>query len=109
MAITLTGELDQAALYDAVVDVLKRHEVLRTVYPEVDGAGYQRILPVAAVPVNLAPVQIEASDIVAAVTDFVTSGFDVTAEVPLRAKLFQLAEDSFVLAIVIHHISTDGF
>ncbi|MCZ9633999.1 non-ribosomal peptide synthase/polyketide synthase, partial [Rhodococcus sp. BH5] len=109
MAITLTGELDQAALYDAVVDVLKRHEVLRTVYPEVDGIGYQRILPVAAVPVNLAPVQLEASDIVAAVTDFVTSGFDVTAEVPLRAKLFQLAEDSFVLALVIHHISTDGF
>ncbi|MER2161285.1 non-ribosomal peptide synthase/polyketide synthase, partial [Rhodococcus sp. (in: high G+C Gram-positive bacteria)] len=109
MAITLTGELDQAALNDAVMDLLKRHEVLRTVYPEVDGIGYQRILPAAAVPVNLAPVQLEASDIVAAVTEFVSSGFDVTAEVPLRAKLFQLAEDSFVLAIVIHHISTDGF
>ncbi|MDV8070277.1 non-ribosomal peptide synthase/polyketide synthase, partial [Rhodococcus sp. IEGM 1366] len=109
MAITLTGEFDEAALYDAVMDVVKRHEVLRTVYPEVDGIGYQRILPAAAVPVNLAPVQLEASDIVAAVTEFVSSGFDVTAEVPLRAKLFQLAEDSFVLAIVIHHISTDGF
>uniref|UniRef100_UPI001C4DDCD2 non-ribosomal peptide synthase/polyketide synthase n=1 Tax=Rhodococcus qingshengii TaxID=334542 RepID=UPI001C4DDCD2 len=109
MAITLTGELDEAALYDAVMDVVKRHEVLRTVYPEVDGIGYQRILPAAAVPVNLAPVPLEASDIVAAVTEFVSSGFDVTAEVPLRAKLFQLAEDSFVLAIVIHHISTDGF
>ncbi|MCJ0905033.1 amino acid adenylation domain-containing protein [Rhodococcus sp. ARC_M6] len=109
MAITLTGELDQTALYDAVMDVLKRHEILRTVYPEVDGTGYQRILPAAAVPVNLAPVQVDASDIVSAVTEFCSAGFDVTAEVPLRATLFQVGDNSFVLAIVIHHISTDGF
>ncbi|MDI9916925.1 non-ribosomal peptide synthetase [Rhodococcus sp. IEGM 1379] len=109
MAIQLTGELDQAALYDAVMDVLKRHEVLRTVYPEVDGTGYQRILPAAAVPVNLAPVQVDAYDCATAVTEFCSAGFDVTAEVPLRATLFQIDDNSFVLAIVIHHISTDGF
>ncbi|MDZ7910929.1 MAG: condensation domain-containing protein [Rhodococcus sp. (in: high G+C Gram-positive bacteria)] len=40
---------------------------------------------------------------------FFAQGFDVTVEVPLRAKLFQVADDDFVLSFVVHHISTDGF
>ena len=44
VAIRLSGSLDVAALQAAVSDVVARHEVLRTVYPEVDGVGFQEIL-----------------------------------------------------------------
>ena len=44
VAIRLSGLLDVAALQAAVSDVVARHEVLRTVYPEVDGVGYQQIV-----------------------------------------------------------------
>ncbi|MFE3703341.1 phosphopantetheine-binding protein, partial [Nocardia tengchongensis] len=46
LAVRLTGDLDTAALLAAVGDVLERHEVLRTIYPEnAEGRGVQVILP----------------------------------------------------------------
>ncbi|MBC7301205.1 MAG: amino acid adenylation domain-containing protein, partial [Nocardia sp.] len=47
IAVRLSGALDQSALRAAVGDLIARHEVLRTVYPEVDGTGTQRVLPIA--------------------------------------------------------------
>lgn len=35
-------------------------------------------------------------------------GFDLTAEIPLRAVIFELAADDVALAIVLHHIAADG-
>lgn len=42
-AIRLTGDLDVDALRGAVGDLVARQEILRTVYPEIDGAGVQVI------------------------------------------------------------------
>ncbi|MBF6303247.1 hypothetical protein IU459_38070, partial [Nocardia amamiensis] len=45
LAVRLTGTLDTDALRQAVADVVDRHEVLRTVYPETaDGQGVQVVL-----------------------------------------------------------------
>ena len=109
VALRLSGALDVDALQGALEDLIERHEILRTVYPEVDGVGYQRLVDLAAVVPNLTPIQVDESAIVERVTDFVTPGFDVTTEVPIRAALFQLVADEFVLVFVVHHISGDGF
>ncbi|PSJ19359.1 hypothetical protein CVH10_23270, partial [Halomonas sp. ND22Bw] len=58
-------------LEQAVADVIGRHEVLRTVYPEVDGVGYQKIVAPADVDVNLAATSVSDSEIVSEVTNFV--------------------------------------
>ena len=109
VALRLSGALDVDALQGALEDLIERHEILRTVYPEVDGVGYQRLVDIAAVVPNLTPIRVDESAIVERVTDFVTLGFDVTTEVPIRAGLFQLATNEFALVFVIHHISGDGF
>ncbi|MBF6271792.1 condensation domain-containing protein, partial [Nocardia farcinica] len=41
--------------------------------------------------------------------DLVLTAFDVTAEVPFRARLFEISPTEHVLALVGHHISADGF
>ncbi|MZE69026.1 condensation domain-containing protein, partial [Streptomyces sp. SID5789] len=46
IALRLEGALDVGALRVAFGDVLGRHEVLRTVFPVVDGEPYQRVLAV---------------------------------------------------------------
>ena len=88
VAIRLSGLLDVAALQAAVSDVVARHEVLRTVYPEVDGVGFQEILSVDRVVLDLSPVVVSESGVVAAVSEFLSAGFDVAVEVPVRARLF---------------------
>ncbi|MER2223207.1 MAG: condensation domain-containing protein, partial [Rhodococcus sp. (in: high G+C Gram-positive bacteria)] len=105
----ISGNLDVTALDAAVRDVVERHEVLRTVYPETDGIGYQLVLSVSEMWSGLTPIVITKAAIEAEIAVLVTVGFDVTTEVPLRVRLFQLSDGEYVLAFVVHHISTDGF
>ncbi|MDI9897101.1 non-ribosomal peptide synthase/polyketide synthase [Rhodococcus sp. IEGM 1381] len=109
VAIRLSGELDGDALRAAVADVLDRHESLRTVYPSQDGTGHQVVLPVSSALPDLTPTPSSASTMLGDVTSFVSAGFDVTASVPLRARLFEVSPQNYVLVVVVHHISADGW
>ncbi|MET8801061.1 condensation domain-containing protein, partial [Nocardia sp. NPDC004568] len=115
MAIRLSGDLDVDALRAAVADVVGRHEVLRTIYPETDSGPVQLVLPVGDAAPRLEVRSVAAADVVPAVSELVSTGFDVTAEVPLRVALFEVSDTAgdgatgeFVLAMVVHHISGDG-
>ena len=89
VAIRLSGLLDVAALQAAVSDVVARHEVLRTVYPEVDGVGYQQIVSVDRVELDLTPVPVSEVRRVCCGggRSSCLSGFDVTVQVPVRARV----------------------
>ncbi|WP_436838155.1 amino acid adenylation domain-containing protein, partial [Nocardia amamiensis] len=109
VAVRLTGELDVTALQLAVADVIARHETLRTVYPEQGGAAHQVIVPAEQAVPDLTPEAVAPEDIRHRIIEVVSAGFDVTTEVPLRAKLFRVAETEYVLVFVAHHISADGW
>ncbi|MFC9663384.1 non-ribosomal peptide synthase/polyketide synthase [Nocardia sp. NPDC127606] len=109
-ALRLSGALDTGALQAAMADVVARHESLRTVYPEVDGTPVQSIVA-AAVPTTgsaLTPVAISEATLPAAIRELAETTFDVTTEIPVRMRLFQLDDTEFVLAGVLHHIAADG-
>ncbi|WP_280443546.1 non-ribosomal peptide synthase/polyketide synthase, partial [Nocardia brasiliensis] len=108
-AVRLSGLLDRQALQIAVADVLARHESLRTYYPEVDGAAYQRTVPTAKVIPDLAPFEVTEAELPLRLSELVLTAFDVTSQVPFRARLFEISPTEHVLAIVVHHISADGF
>ncbi|QDC15492.1 amino acid adenylation domain-containing protein [Rhodococcus ruber] len=109
VAIRLAGHLDVDALQGAVADLVARHESLRTVYPEIDGDGYQVVLPAAEAVPDLTPVDVEIEDVPARVLELVGTGFDVTAAVPWRVALLRISAEEHVLVFVVHHISGDGF
>src|SRR5262249_53839019 len=44
LALRLEGEVEEAALEAALGDVVERQEALRTVYPDEEGVGYQKVL-----------------------------------------------------------------
>ncbi|MEV4130385.1 amino acid adenylation domain-containing protein [Nocardia sp. NPDC049707] len=112
MAVRLSGAIDVQALRAAIGDLVTRHEILRTVYPPIDDAPVQVILPPAqAIPPM--PVQtIDPAGLVAAVAALAKTVFDLTVEVPVRVSLFDLGEGAdgreYVLAMVVHHIAGDG-
>ena len=109
IAVRLSGAVDIAAVHAALADVVARHEILRTVYPEVDGTGYQLVLAASEVAFDLTPVPVGEAELLGAVVDVVGSPFDVTTAVPLRAKLFEVDGNDFVLVLAVHHIAADGF
>ncbi|WP_156148942.1 non-ribosomal peptide synthetase [Rhodococcus sp. MEB064] len=107
IGLRLRGPLDVDALRTAVQDVIARHETLRTVYPDVDGHGRQVVREIDEV--DLEPISVSDEDLPHRILAVATTGFDVTTEVPLRVRLFRLAEDHHVLLVVVHHIAADGF
>ncbi|MGW4354602.1 amino acid adenylation domain-containing protein, partial [Nocardia sp. NPDC004582] len=112
IALRLRGELDIDALRLAMIDVLARHESLRTRYPDHDGVLIQVVESVDHVDSDPALTTVPSRALIPAVTDFVTEGFDVSIRAPVRARLFRVAdaaEPEHVLAIVVHHIAADGF
>ncbi|NUS93133.1 MAG: amino acid adenylation domain-containing protein, partial [Nocardia sp.] len=108
IVIRLTGRLRIDALRAAVADVMTRHEVLRTVYPQSGGEPAQVVLPAAETAPPMAVIPVEQTELVAELSDFVSAVFDVTAEVPFRVRLYELGHDEWILAVVLHHISGDG-
>ncbi|WP_067646988.1 non-ribosomal peptide synthetase [Nocardia harenae] len=108
VALRLTGAVDVAAVRAAVADVLARHEALRTVYPAVDGAAHQVVLPVAGVLPDLDPRPADPATLPAKLADFANVGIDVTERPPVRAALYELGPREYVFALVLHHIAADG-
>ncbi|WP_327141962.1 non-ribosomal peptide synthetase [Nocardia sp. NBC_01327] len=110
LAVRLSGALDVEALRAAARDLVARHEVLRTIYPEVDGEGYQLVLPLGdprAVP-HLSLEEVDPAAIAARVGEVAGAGFDITATPPIRLRLLRIGADDHVLVAVIHHIAGDG-
>ncbi|KHJ71947.1 condensation domain-containing protein, partial [Rhodococcus sp. Chr-9] len=92
----------------AVADVVARHESLRTVYPETVDGPVQVILPAGRASVAMDVVTVDEASIAGAMAAFVGQPFDVTTEIPLRARVFEIGADDFVVVTVVHHISADG-
>ena len=116
IVVRLSGLLDRQALHIAVADVLARHESMRTRYPEAEFdshepalAAYQEIVPTSQVIPDLTPIEVDERELAAQLSALVLTGFDVTQEVPFRFRLFEVSPTEHVLALVVHHISGDGF
>ncbi|MET8982232.1 amino acid adenylation domain-containing protein [Streptomyces sp. NPDC004539] len=104
LAIRLSGPLDADALGGALADLVRRHEALRTVYPEDEQGPYQVVLPVGA-PFAMETVTGDpAPDLAASAA----RPFDLTRDVPLRTTLYTFGPQRHLLLLVVHHIAADG-
>ncbi|MEU7202995.1 non-ribosomal peptide synthase/polyketide synthase [Streptomyces sp. NPDC045470] len=108
-ALRLSGPLDTAALRAALDDVVARHEALRTVFPEIQGGPGQVVLGPDQAAVELRTHRTDEAGLTEALTEAAGHRFDLTAELPLRADLFEVGPDDHVLLLVLHHIAGDGW
>nr|UKU09925.1 Luz2 [Actinomadura luzonensis] len=107
IVLRLTGELDVPALRAALLDVVTRHESLRTVFREdAEGMPYQHVVPPGEVVLDMpvtAPAELEE-----AVVRAVGHEFDLAAEIPVRASVLRVSPREHVLVLLVHHIAGDG-
>ncbi|MCV7089636.1 amino acid adenylation domain-containing protein [Mycobacterium interjectum] len=111
VALRLRGPLDADAFCAALADVVGRHESLRTLFAAPDGIPQQLVL--AAERADFAWDVVDATAwspgrLQEAIEEAARHSFDLAAEIPLRAKLFRVADDEHVLVAVVHHIAADG-
>ncbi|HZH31548.1 MAG TPA: amino acid adenylation domain-containing protein, partial [Pyrinomonadaceae bacterium] len=114
LAVRLTGALDVAALTGTLDEIVRRHEVLRTTFAEVEGTPVQVVG--AAEPHNLELVDLgglaEAEREAEArrlASEEARKPFDLSTGPLLRAKLLRLAEEEHVVLLTMHHIVSDGW
>ncbi|MFD0904252.1 amino acid adenylation domain-containing protein, partial [Actinomadura sediminis] len=105
----LRGDLDLAAVRAATRDMLARHEALRTVFTEIGGEPYQRVLPVGEAAADPIVADCGPDGLAAAVLEAATRGFDLAAEPPVRVHVFRVAPRDHLLLLVLHHIAGDGW
>ena len=109
----LEGRLDRAALEQAFSALLQRHEILRTVFREdADGIVLQHILPHANNSIRYHDLRAAAHKD-AVLKDMIGASLHVRfdlAEGPLvHTSLYQLEDEQWVFAYLLHHIITDGW
>ncbi|GIH09758.1 hypothetical protein Rhe02_78250 [Rhizocola hellebori] len=96
------------ALRAALADVVQRHEILRTVYQEVDGEAVQRVLPQDATRLDFTHETVTEGGLDARVEATLARTFDLSCELPLSVRLFTVGPKDHLLVVILHHIASDG-
>ncbi|MGW3044490.1 amino acid adenylation domain-containing protein [Kitasatospora sp. NPDC001159] len=114
LAARLRGRIDADVLRRAVDAVVRRHEVLRTVFESTDGVPHQRVLPALEIPLDLVdltgrPEGLRERAATELLAELAAVPFDLTDPPLLRATLIRHAEDDHTFLLVMHHIISDGW
>lgn len=115
-ALRLSGKLDADRLSDALAALADRHESLRaTFHIGARGEVVQRFVPPSTfrLPVLRFDLSRETAAVATRKLEAVLSAlgaepFDLASAPLLRVALIRLAEDEHVMALVMHHIVSDG-
>ena len=113
-ALRLRGLLDVSALSQALDEIIRRHETLRTSFVAENGMPFQRITHFESRPLPLMELtrvpeterEARAGQLASAE---IKQPFDLTHGPLLRALLLRLSDDDHVLILTMHHIAADGW
>lgn len=111
-AMRLVGNLNIKALEQAVGEMVRRHEVLRTRFEIKHDKPIQVIAPDIAITLPVVDLQNVADpwkQVEQLAIKEAYKPFDLAKDPVLRVKMWQVATDEYVLLIAIHHIAADGW
>jgi len=112
--IKLEGELNVSCLQQAVTEIVKRHDGLRTTFANRDGQIMQVLHEIDAVEIplhNLTDVaQVAREQVISGLAhEEVNKPFDFEHGPLIRCQLLQFAADEHVIFLTMHHIISDGW
>lgn len=112
--VRVTGALSPALLEKSFQSLIDRHEILRTNFAEQDGRLVQIIAPTSPFSLSVASLpNLAEADRDEKLQELLFAEarqpFDLEGSSLLRASLFCLQPDDFVLLITTHHIVADGW
>lgn len=112
--VRIEGAFDEHAFARAVTQVVRRHEVLRTAFPMIDGRPCAQLHPPESVTVtcvDLSPLPPSERDAESRrlVQQQLCAPFDLARGPVMRGRVFRLAPDACIVTLVVHHIASDAW
>ncbi|HKG94775.1 MAG TPA: amino acid adenylation domain-containing protein [Gemmatimonadaceae bacterium] len=114
--IRMKGLLDRGALERTLAEVVRRHESLRTVFPNHDGNASQIVMPAGTVELPVTDLAFFGDSLAARearahelATEEAKRAFDLATGPLFRAVLVKLDDIDHVLVMTMHHIVSDGW
>lgn len=113
-AIRLTGPLNVDALQNALSEIVRRHESLRTTFPEIKGHAVQEISAARAqglpmLDLSECPEIDRKPRLMELVNEEAQRSFNLAVGPLFRTHLLRLSDQEHVLQITLHHIVSDGW
>src|SRR5205807_9404668 len=113
-AVSITGPLDKTALLQALKEVVRRHEILRTCIECERGEPKQIVVPLLDVRIEesgLEGIPIEGRDAEAAQVAEREAHRQLNLNCPplFRVRLIHLNAHQHILIFVLHHVIADGW
>ncbi len=114
LAVRLRGPLNREATAESLNEIVRRHEVLRTTFDEVDGELVQviaedRPMDLPVVDFSLEPSSERQTLAAEAARADAHRPFDLRTGPLMRMRLLKLGPQDHVLVITLHHIVCDGW
>ena len=114
-AVRLTGALDIAALEKSLLEIVRRHEVLRTTFALKDDGTPVQIIDKEAkfhlekINLSVFSAEVQEEEVKKLAVAEMEEPFNLNAGPLVRAKLIKLDRDKHVFIITMHHIVSDGW
>ena len=116
VGVRLKGELNREGLVKSLQEIVRRHQVLRTVFPMEGGEARQHVLEdwqlgVEEVEIGSEGISREEAEarLQKMARDEAGQGFDLEQGPLVRARLVRMGEQDHVLLVTMHHIVSDGW
>ena len=112
-AFRLKGQLDVMSLERSINEIVRRHEILRTTFSEVDGRPVQVVAPELQVTLAIEdlshfPASGREQEARRLASDDANRHFDLEHGPLVRVRLLRLGSDEHVFFINMHHIVSEG-
>jgi hypothetical protein len=112
--VRMSGELNLRALTKSLSEIVRRHAVLRTKFPAVDGRPVQVVSPPSELAseftdLSVLPESEREAELRRLVAQDSQRPFDLEREHALRVGLVRLSASEHVALFTMHHIVSDGW
>ncbi|MBR8841096.1 MAG: amino acid adenylation domain-containing protein, partial [Stigonema ocellatum SAG 48.90 = DSM 106950] len=113
-AVRIAGNLDLKTLQQALSEIVRRHEILRTSFQTVNGTPIQVIHPEATMNINVVDLQqlsvTERETVLHQQVELeAITPFDLEIVPLIRCSVLHICATEYVLLLTMHHIVSDGW
>jgi nonribosomal peptide synthetase DhbF len=107
VTVRIPQKIEVPAFETVLMDLVKRHEILRTVFPVSNGERRQEILDADRVQLRVTLASTTKAFLARDLDLATKAPFDVGVDIPFRPYIFVLESDENIVHLVFHHFAID--